>query len=51
MIISPASLLTNNFNPRDTLCMPVVKIVCRLKSDKIIYPVTVSTKGLCNDSP
>jgi len=40
MIISQASLLANKFNPRNTLCMPVVKIICRLKSGKIIYPVT-----------
>ncbi len=46
MIISSASLLANNFNPRDTLYMPVVKIICRLKSAKIIYSVTACQRRL-----
>ena len=55
MIISPASLLANtNFikagNPRDILCMPVVKIICRLKPDKIIYPVTVCQRRFSDAS-
>ncbi len=50
MIISPTSLLANNFNPRDTLCMTVVKIIFRLKSGKNIYPVTGCQRRLSDDS-
>ena len=44
MLICPASALKENFNPRNTTCMPVVKIFFRLESEQIIYFV-IPVKG------
>ncbi len=37
MLIFPISALENKFDPRNTVCMPVVKFIFRLELEKIIY--------------
>ena len=40
MLIFPISSLENKFDPRNTACMPAVKLIFRLELEKIIYSVT-----------
>jgi len=36
--IYPISALENQFDPRNTICMPTVKLIFRLELEKIFIP-------------